>query len=91
MRFIIFIITFVFAYLLLKSVIRGLAGKKGNEPGRGQGRNSTTPVTDELVRDPACGVYVPKKEAVRARVRGTVHYFCSRECLEKFRSEDQNA
>jgi len=39
----------------------------------------------EMIRDPACGVYIPKAKAVEGRVRGSTHYFCSPECLEKYR------
>ena len=45
-----------------------------------------------MVKDPACGVYVPRRDAIEARVRGENHFFCSKECLEKFKKgivEDQ--
>lgn len=36
-------------------------------------------------RDPVCGVYVSEETAVIGRHDGQRHYFCSMECLEKFR------
>ena len=42
-------------------------------------------VIDTMVRDPQCDTYVPRSTALRRRVRGRVHYFCSRECLRAFR------
>ncbi len=39
----------------------------------------------ELVQDPQCHTYIPKETALTAHIGGKVHYFCSRECLEKFK------
>lgn len=39
----------------------------------------------EMVRDPACGVYLPRHEAVRARHKGETYYFCSRTCRDQFK------
>ena len=41
---------------------------------------------DEMVQDPVCRVYIPKREALTAQITGTTYYFCSKECLEKFKS-----
>lgn len=38
----------------------------------------------EMVQDPVCKVYIPKKDALTAVRNGTTYYFCSRDCLEKF-------
>jgi YHS domain-containing protein len=40
---------------------------------------------EETFRDPVCGVYVSKETAVIGRHDGQRHYFCSMNCLEKFR------
>ncbi|MFQ5789080.1 MAG: hypothetical protein ACE5JI_01260 [Acidobacteriota bacterium] len=37
-----------------------------------------------MVRDPACGVYVPQERAVEDRGSGEVRYFCSDRCREAF-------
>lgn len=39
----------------------------------------------ETVQDPVCGVYIAKENAVVGNLEGTRHYFCSMNCLEKFR------
>ena len=49
------------------------------------------PVLDELVKDPVCGVYCPKKEAVAIKVNGKIYYFCSIECRDKFLKELNNS
>jgi YHS domain-containing protein len=40
--------------------------------------------SEEMVRDPQCGVYLPVGSALRKRVRGNTVYFCSKECEEKY-------
>lgn len=40
---------------------------------------------DETVQDPVCGVYIAKEDAIVGNLEGTRHYFCSMNCLEKFR------
>jgi len=49
------------------------------------------PILDELVKDPVCGVYCPKKEAISIRVNGKIYYFCSTECRDKFLKELSNS
>ncbi|MFH1027967.1 MAG: transcriptional regulator [Pseudomonadota bacterium] len=38
-------------------------------------------------RDPVCGVYVSEEQAVVGRHDGQKHYFCSMDCLEKYREQ----
>ena len=44
-------------------------------------------VIDEMVQDPQCKTYIPKKEAIKIVVRGQQYNFCSNECAEKFKQE----
>ena len=41
----------------------------------------------ETHRDPVCGVYVSEETAVIGRHNGQRHYFCSMNCLEKYREQ----
>ena len=41
----------------------------------------------ETFRDPVCGVYVSEEDAVVGRHDGQRHYFCSMNCLEKYREQ----
>ena len=43
-----------------------------------------TEITEEMVRDPYCHVYLPRSQAIRRKIRGQEHFFCSPGCLEKF-------
>jgi YHS domain-containing protein len=46
----------------------------------------------ETHRDPVCGVYVSEETAVIGRHDGQRHYFCSMNCLEKYREQlDHNS
>ena len=42
---------------------------------------------EETLRDPVCGVYVSEETAVIGRHDGQRHYFCSMDCLEKYREQ----
>ena len=38
----------------------------------------------DMVRDPNCGVYVPKNQSVTRLVQGKKHYFCSKKCADEY-------
>jgi len=42
-------------------------------------------INDVMVKDPSCGIYIPKGDAIRERIKGKTHYFCSDRCVENFR------
>lgn len=42
---------------------------------------------EETHRDPVCGVYVSEENAVIGKHDGQRHYFCSMDCLEKYREQ----
>lgn len=42
---------------------------------------------EETYRDPVCGMYVSAETAVIGRHNGQRHYFCSMDCLEKYREQ----
>lgn len=43
----------------------------------------------ELVRDPECGVYFSKEDAVTRRVGGSVELFCSERCAAARRAKSR--
>ncbi len=43
--------------------------------------------SEETVQDPVCKMYLAKKDAVIGTLEGNRHYFCSMNCLEKFRDQ----
>lgn len=50
-----------------------------------QSRPTEKPPGEITYRDPVCGVYVTETDAVIGRHEGERIYFCSMECLEKYR------
>ena len=42
---------------------------------------------DDAVQDPVCGVYLTREDAVVGTVEGEKVYFCSMDCLEKYREQ----
>jgi YHS domain-containing protein len=43
------------------------------------------PLTDVMVKDPVCGMYLPRGDAIRESFGGEPHYFCSQECLSEYK------
>jgi len=69
-----FYLGFSFFRSLLRSLPRRPSVPRANMPARGE----------EMVRDPQCGTYLPRGDALEKTVRGERHYFCSRECRDAF-------
>jgi len=42
---------------------------------------------EETVQDPVCKMYLAKQDAILGTLEGKRHYFCSMNCLEKFREQ----
>ncbi|HSF31615.1 MAG TPA: hypothetical protein VLK82_14225 [Candidatus Tectomicrobia bacterium] len=49
-------------------------------------RQPSMPVTEDMVRDPVCQLYLPRSEAIRRTIRGQEQFFCSPGCLDKYLS-----
>lgn len=62
-------------YLIFKGAIRKSAQIR--PPGK--------PAGETTHRDPVCGMYVTEDDAVVGRLDDRKLYFCSMECLEKYR------
>jgi YHS domain-containing protein len=45
------------------------------------------PKGEDLVQDPFCKTYVPKSQAYVKEIDGKPHYFCGKECFEKYLTE----
>jgi YHS domain-containing protein len=75
-RLILFIVSTVILYTLLRLLI------KSASPGRKRANRSAEP--EELVQDPCCQTYIPKRSAIRKIVAGRECYFCNQDCLHTF-------
>ncbi len=89
MKFIIFLAVILILYYYLRKLFSPCTRGTFRSPGAGRGAsgNRPPPVTDELVQDPVCKAYCPKREAKSMVYKGKKYYFCSMECLDKFRKQ----
>jgi YHS domain-containing protein len=70
----------VILYFLLRRAFRGF--KKSDWEERGMSADQ-----DQMVQDPVCQTFVPRKIAVVEKIGGETHFFCSRECAAKFQNK----
>jgi uncharacterized protein len=71
----------IFAYLLYRIVKEVFSPKVKVHRGHTQG------VIDEMVQDPFCKTYIPRRDAVRRVIQGQEYSFCSDDCATKFELE----
>lgn len=51
-------------------------------------RNPPQEIQDEMVQDPVCQVYLPKRQALVLKSGNEIiYYFCSTDCRDKFIKE----
>ncbi len=68
----------VLAYILYR-LVKGVLSPRSKIDTRKAGG-----VIDEMVQDPFCGTYIPRRESVRRVIEGQEYLFCSEECADKF-------
>ena len=87
-----FLIVYLFYYCFKRIIDAMFGGSGGRRPysQTRQRRGGGAQRIDELVKDPSCGVYIPKKDANTVRIGGKRYFFCSRECKEKFLKKRNN-
>ena len=69
-------------YIGYRVIMALLSGKKTEAVNQGSAADAA--ITH---RDPVCGMYVSEEDAVVGRLDGQRHYFCSMNCLEKYREQ----
>jgi len=68
---------FYIAYRFFKSLTApGQTGKKKKGAGG-----------EEMVKDPQCGVFIPRSDGIVRKVGGERHVFCSTECYKKYKEK----
>ncbi len=77
MRLIFYTLVIFAIYWLLRSFLKSKPKKKASSQLPSQ-------IEDELVKDPMCGIYIPKQKAITAKIGGKVYYFCSQKCKEEY-------
>ncbi len=73
-------------YRLVKSLLLPSSQKFGKQAGQG-GKI----ITDEMVSDPYCNVYIPKQDAIKTKIAGKTLFFCSKECKKKYLEEQHKS
>jgi YHS domain-containing protein len=81
-RVILLVILCYILYRLVKSFLLPSSQKFGKQAGPGK-----KIITDEMVSDPYCNVYIPKHDAIKTKIAGKTFYFCSKECKKKYLEE----
>jgi YHS domain-containing protein len=72
------------------SLLRGVIGivmralAEMFRPPQKQSPQGQVPLTGELKRDPACGTYISAATSIKESVAGETHYFCSKQCRDKY-------
>jgi uncharacterized protein len=69
---------------LFHSLVKGL-GSERDKTKKGKVKNEI--YGGDMVKDPVCGLYLPRDMAIRKVIRGKEFYFCSEECRRRFLSE----
>ncbi len=83
MKLLLIIFIVYLAYRAGKSWIRRNLGTIG------RGHEVHPPIDDVMVKDPVCGIYFPRREAVALKHNGQVYLFCSTDCRDRFLEEQQ--
>jgi YHS domain-containing protein len=75
LKFLYFIIVAYLLYRLIKVFFQ--QGKKYQEMKQDD-------IIDDMVQDPVCKTYVPRREAFKKSFNGKDILFCSKECADRF-------
>jgi len=79
-----FIYLFIIFYLLYR-LVKGFF-----QQGKEYQTKAKDGVIDEMVQDPVCKTYIPRREAVKRSFRGKDILFCSKDCADKFEFGKRN-
>jgi YHS domain-containing protein len=79
------LILLLLAYLCFR-IVKGVLSLLGGGQELKRGRDDEK-VIDEMVQDPACRTYIPRREAIRKVIRGQEVFFCSKECAQEFEAK----
>ncbi|MCD6306005.1 MAG: YHS domain-containing protein [Deltaproteobacteria bacterium] len=82
------ILIFIFlGYVAYRALRKYLAPGPKPEPPAPAGVGSV----DEMVQDPLCKTYVPRRTAYRRTVNGREYFFCSEACADRFEEQTKGS
>jgi YHS domain-containing protein len=82
-RFLIILALLTIFYFLLKRAIREFKHRHLEQDGRSLDQ-------DQMVQDPVCRTFVPRKIAFVERIGGQTYCFCSRQCAAAFAQQQSS-
>jgi uncharacterized protein len=69
----------------LRTFLARIFGASPRRPAPGEN------ASNNMVKDPVCGMYMDSRLAVRIENRKEAHYFCSEECKNKYMGKSADA
>ena len=74
----------ILAFLLFLIVRASVNSFLGGLRGGGRPRPTRPAGLDELVKDPVCETYIPRRKAISRGSGPAIRYFCSAACADKY-------
>jgi YHS domain-containing protein len=81
LRFVALVVLAFLVFLILRASVYAFLGALR---GQGTGSASRRAGLDELVKDPVCETYIPRRKAISRGSGPAARYFCSAGCAEKY-------
>jgi YHS domain-containing protein len=78
MKLLIYALLFYIAYTLFIAFKRSLSAPRQQRPPEKSSAGET------MERDPNCGTYLPRRDAISQSIKGTTYYFCSDKCRDSY-------
>jgi YHS domain-containing protein len=86
-RLFLIIFLLIILYFLLRQMFRGLTSPTRDSRGISANSAGRDEDQDQMIEDPVCHTFVPKRIAVIEEMGGRTYCFCSKECAVTFRSQ----
>ena len=81
LRFVALAVLGCLVFLVLRATLSAFfAGFRGSS----RAAQPRQALRDDLVKDPVCETYIPRRKAVARTTAGTTRYFCSASCADRF-------
>jgi YHS domain-containing protein len=77
-----FLILFGVGYLLYRAMKSWMFPDA--RPKKNVSATATGEIDDVMIKDPNCGAYFPRRDAVHLNLGGNELYFCSKECRDQY-------
>ena len=88
LRILILAVLFYLGYRLIKANFSKSDDKKKGDTQDEEVRKGGA-ITDVLIEDPVCHKLVPKQQAYTLEAEEGLHYFCSKECGDRFAADQE--